>query len=55
MKYAKATIALLVCLPGALMPWRCRIWYSEVLGWLAQLVPPALYQMQDLGEEDDAE
>ena len=52
MTYVKAGIAVLFCLPGLLMPWRCRVLFSEALGWVAQLVPPALYQVDEVEDED---
>jgi hypothetical protein len=36
---------------GVLLPWRGRIWYSEGLGWLAQLIPPRFTVVPD--EEQD--
>lgn len=55
MKYVKAGIAALICLPGLLLPWRCRVLYSEFLGWLAQLVPPSMYQVSEIGQKEAAE
>ncbi len=45
MRYVKMAIAIVASLLGALMPWRTRIFFSEALGWIANLVPPDLYRM----------
>lgn len=50
---AKVLVAWCITLLGLLMPWRTRILFSEVLGWIAQLVPPSLYTMDGLDEPDD--
>lgn len=47
MKWIKIGLALWVSVIGVLLPWRLRILYSELLGWVAQLVPPDLYQMDE--------
>jgi len=44
-RYVKMAIAIAASLLGALMPWRTRIFFSEALGWIANLVPPDLYRM----------
>lgn len=49
LRVVKMTLALTASVLGALMPWRIRVLYSELLGWIAQLVPPDLYRMD--GEE----
>ena len=38
---------------GLLLPWRSRIWYSEGLGWLAQLIPPRFTVVPDEEREHD--
>ncbi len=47
MEPVKVTISLLASLVGVCLPWRARIIYSEVLGWVAQVVPPRLYLVDD--------
>jgi hypothetical protein len=42
----KLAIALSASAVGVLLPWRARIWYSEGLGWLAQIVPPRFYTVK---------
>jgi len=32
----RKALAFTICLIGALLPWRLRILYSELLGWIAQ-------------------
>ena len=55
MRPVKMTLALCASVLGALMPWRTRVLYSELLGWIAQLVPPDLYRMDDVeGAPDPA-
>jgi len=44
-KLAKITIAFVASAIGVLLPWRLRVLYSEALGWVANLVPPDLYQV----------
>ena len=41
MRRIKIAIAFGASSVGLLLPWRARIVYSEVLGWVAQLVPPS--------------
>ncbi len=52
MRYLKIGIAWTISVTGLLLPWRLRILFSELLGWVAQLVPPDLYTMDalDAGE-----
>jgi hypothetical protein len=45
----KVTVAFAASALGVLLPWRARVWYSESLGWVAQLVPPRFYAVK--GEE----
>ena len=47
MKWIKVGLALCVSVTGVLLPWRLRILFSELLGWVAQLVPPDLYRMDE--------
>ncbi len=44
----KIIIAWSLSVLGLLLPWRARILFSELLGWVAQLVPPELYAMEEL-------
>ena len=32
----RKALAFTICLIGALLPWRLRVLYSELLGWIAQ-------------------
>lgn len=50
MRRIKIAIAFGASSVGLLLPWRARIVYSEVLGWIAQLVPPSFTSV-DLGED----
>ena len=52
---SKTGVAFTLSALGILLPWRARVWYSEGLGWMAQLVPPRFYAVKP-GEEgrDDA-
>jgi len=54
--WLKWAVATPVCILGLLMGNGLRIIYSEVLGWLAQLVPPSLYQLEeeDSGPRQDS-
>jgi len=47
MRWCKIGIALCLSVTGLLLPWRLRILFSELLGWIAQLVPPDLYRMDE--------
>lgn len=55
MRGLQIAIAWLISVAGLLMPWRVRILFSELLGWIAQLVPPQLYQLEAVGDEDPPE
>ncbi len=54
MRPFKLVSAWLVSVAGLFMPWRMRILFSELLGWIAQLVPPQLYQLEDLDPKEGA-
>jgi len=48
----KVGIALCASTVGILLPGRARVVYSELLGWVAQLVPPRFYQVDTDGEPE---
>ena len=52
LRLLKIIIAWSLSILGLVLPWRARILYSELLGWVAQLVPPELYAMEDLDTND---
>ncbi len=54
MKYLKIAVALPICTAGLLMPWRMRCLFSEALGWVAQLVPPELHNVEGDGPNPTA-
>ncbi len=47
MRKLKIGLALAASSVGVFLPYRARVLYSELLGWVAQLVPPSLYQVPD--------
>jgi hypothetical protein len=52
MSPVKIGIALVASAIGLVLPWRARILYSELLGRVANLVPPHLYRVRpDAGIE----
>jgi len=51
MKYVKVSIAFALSMAGLLMPWRTRLLFSELLGWAAQILPPATYEVTHRDEE----
>jgi hypothetical protein len=55
MRAIQTTLAWLVSVAGLLMPWRARILFSELLGWIAQLVPPQLYQLDAMDEQQPSD
>ena len=55
MRVLKITIGWLISVTGLLMPWRMRVLFSELLGWIAQLVPPQLYQLEQADDRDAGE
>jgi hypothetical protein len=52
MRYLKIGIAWTISVTGLMLPWRLRILFSELLGWVAQLVPPDLYTMEAMGPDE---
>ena len=55
MKRLKIGIAMTASALGALMPWRTRVAYSELLGWVAQLVPPSLHRVRESADDNQAQ
>jgi len=52
MNRVKIGIAFVASAIGLVLPWRARIVFSEVLGRVANLVPPRLYRVRpDAGIE----
>jgi hypothetical protein len=39
----KRILGLLICFAGVLLPWRARVIYSELLGWIAQSLTGAYF------------
>ncbi len=52
MRIFKITVAFCISLVGVLLPWRARIAYSELLGWVAQLFPPSTYNVDVRGRDE---
>jgi hypothetical protein len=48
----KLSVAATLSAIGVVLPWRSRVWYSEGLGWLAQLIPPRFYGGPDQEQGD---
>ena len=53
MKYLRIAVAFSLSAVGVLLPWRLRCLFSESLGWLAQVLPPAMYQVENHGSEPE--
>ena len=52
MSPVKIGIAFLASVVGLVLPWRARVVYSELLGRVANLVPPRFYRVRpDAGIE----
>ena len=49
----KMSVAATLAAVGIALPWRSRIWYSEGLGWLAQLIPPRFTVVPDEDQSHD--
>lgn len=49
----KVAVSTPICLLGLLLPHLLRVVYSEVLGWIAQLVPPGLYAVEEKSHDAD--
>ena len=39
----KMILGFLICFAGVLMPWRARVIFSELLGWIAQAMTGAYF------------
>ncbi|MCK9594779.1 MAG: hypothetical protein PHH68_07375 [Candidatus Omnitrophica bacterium] len=39
----KRMLGLLICFIGVLLPWRARVIFSELLGWIAQAMTGAYF------------
>lgn len=39
----KRILGFLICLIGVLLPWRARVIFSELLGWIAQAMTGAYF------------
>ena len=51
LKRTKIAIAFGASAVGLMLPWRARVAYSEILGWVAQQVPPSFTSV-DLDDQD---
>ena len=50
MRRVKVGIAFCASAVGVLLPGRARVIYSEILGWVAQVVPPVFYEVDQSGD-----
>ena len=49
----KITLAFCASAVGLLLPWRSRVLFSELIGWIAQIAPPSSYALH-INETDRA-